>query len=380
MEKKLKYIGYILMFIIFNSVCESCKDDNNILDDVDSEESVVENILDNAYTVWNASKNEVQEQMNVYELVDSDADYLQYVDQDRVIKLSYSFVNDSLRAAVAIAPKLTNNVLSSCLKGYDCLGKLSSKDVYYNTSKNTMCFSYDVLSADSEYSIMGFVPIISDLYEGDISPKMDYKNLSYTIDGRPFKMILVDGGTLPAFYMMQTEVPLSGEFKIGGTYIGKIDLNGDKCITKGELRDFVNRLNNATGLDFRLPTEDEWKFAATGGVRSGNYTYSGSNNIDEVAWYSGNCKGIQEIASKQPNELGFYDMSGNYEEVCHNSPLEIDGNTFGGCWKYAASQCTPSSYRNGNRSTDKIPGTSVRELWAVDGRRITVRLVYSSPE
>ena len=367
------------MFVIFNNICISCNDDD-MLDDIYSNDSIVKNILDNAYTLWNASKNDVQEQMTGFVLINSDADFLQYTDQSRKIRLSYNFINDSLQATVAIAPKLTNNPLLSCLKDYESLGELSSKDVYYNTSKNTMCFSYDVQSDDTEYSIMGFSPIVSNLYNGDIIIKVDYKNLYYTIDDKQFKMILVDGGTLPAFYMMQTEVPLLGEFKIGETYIGKIDSNGDNCIIKSELRTFVNKLNDATGLDFRLPTESEWKFAATGGVKSNNYTYSGSNNIEEVAWYSGNSNGIQNIASKQSNELGFYDMSGNYAEVCSSDPLDIDGKTCGGCWKYVASQCTPSSYRSGNTSTSKIPGTSIREKNAVDGSYITVRLVYSSPE
>lgn len=379
MKKNLRYIGYILMFLIFNNVCMSCNDDD-MLDDIHSDGGIVKYILDNACTVWNASKNDVQEQMTDYVLINSDADFLQYTDQSRKIRLSYNFINDSLQATVAIAPKLTNNTLLSCLKDYESLGELSSKDVYYNTSKNTMCFSYDVQSNDTEYSIMGFAPIVSNLYNGDIIIKVDYKNLYYTIDGKQFKMILVDGGTLPAFYMMQTEVPLLGEFKIGETYIGKIDSNGDNCIIKAELRTFVNKLNDATGLDFRLPTESEWIFAATGGVRSNNYTYSGSNNIEEVAWYSGNSNGIQNIASKQSNELGFYDMSGNYAEVCSSDPLDIDGKTYGGCWKYVASECTPSSYRSGNSSTSKIPGTSIREMNAVDGSYITVRLVYSSPE
>ena len=379
MKKNLRYIGYILMLVIFNNICISCNDDD-MLDDIHSDEGIVKNILDNACTLWNASKNDVQEQMTDYVLINSDADFLQYTDQSRKIRLSYNFVNDSLQATVAIAPKLTNNPLLSCLKDYESLGELSSKDIYYNTSKNTMCFSYEVQSNDTEYSIMGFSPIVSNLYNGDIIIKVDYKNLYYTIDDKQFKMILVDGGTLPAFYMMQTEVPLLGEFKIGETYIGKIDSNGDNCIIKAELRTFVNKLNDATGLDFRLPTESEWKFAATGGVRSNNSTYSGSNNIEEVAWYSGNSNGIQNIASKQSNELGFYDMSGNYAEVCSNDPLDIDGKTYGGCWKYEASQCTPSSYRSGNTSTSKIPGTSIREKNAVDGSYITVRLVYSSPE
>lgn len=379
MKINLKYISYTLILIALNSSFTSCSKDD-IFDELPPEENIVESILDKAYIVWNTSKNQVQEQMRAYELVDSDTDFLQYTDKNRLIKLSYSFVNDSLRATVAIAPKLSNDILSYNLEGYENLGELSSKNVYHNASKNTMCFSYDILSDEAEYSVIGFTPIVSTLFDGDIIIKVDYKNLSYSIDGTPFKMILVDGGNLPAFYMMQTEVPLLGEFKIGNASIGKIDSNGDNCIIKAELRKFINKLNDATGLDFRLPTEEEWKFAANGGVSSNNYTYSGSNIIDDVAWYSGNSNGIQNIASKQPNELGFYDMSGNYAEVCSSEPLNIDGRTYGGCWKYAASKCTTSSYQSGNTSASEIPGTSIREKNAVDGKYITVRLVYSSPE
>lgn len=379
MKENLRYFGYLLILVIFNNICMSCNDDD-MLDNVHTDESIVDNIFDKAYTRWNASKNEVQRFMKGYTLIQSDDDFLQYTDQRNIIKLSYNFVNDSLQAAVAIAPKLTNNVLTSYLKEYDSLGMLSSKDVYYDIYENTMVFYYDTKYNDIEYSIIGFTPIESNLYKGDIIIKVDYKNLHYTIDGKQYKMILVDGGTLPAFYMMQTEIPTSGEFNLGDTVIGKIDLNNDKCITKSELSTFINKLNNVTGLEFRLPTEAEWKFAATGGINSNEYIYSGSNDINEVAWYCENSDKVQEIALKKPNELGFYDMSGNYSEVCSSEPLNIDGRTYGGCWKYIASKCTPYSYLTGNTSTTKIPGTSTSEKNAVDGRYITVRLVYSSPE
>lgn len=77
------------MFIVFNNVCISCNDDD-ILDDIHSDEGIVENILDNAYTVWNASKSDVQQQMNGYVLIDSDADFLQYTDQSR--RLDYHII------------------------------------------------------------------------------------------------------------------------------------------------------------------------------------------------------------------------------------------------------------------------------------------------
>lgn len=69
----------------------------------------------------------------------------------------------------------------------------------------------------------------------------------------------------------------------------------------------------------RLPTEAEWEFAARGGNQSDGYTYSGSNNVDDVAWYEGNSGGhTHEVGTKAPNELGIYDMSGNVYEWCHD--------------------------------------------------------------
>jgi sulfatase modifying factor 1 len=68
---------------------------------------------------------------------------------------------------------------------------------------------------------------------------------------------------------------------------------------------------------YRLPTEAEWEYAARGGQRSQGYTYAGSNNPDEVAWYGDNSDGqTQPVGQKQPNELGLYDMSGNLFEWC----------------------------------------------------------------
>ncbi|MBR6489072.1 MAG: formylglycine-generating enzyme family protein [Muribaculaceae bacterium] len=83
-----------------------------------------------------------------------------------------------------------------------------------------------------------------------------------------------------------------------------------------ECQTFVDSLKTLTGIDFRLPTESEWEYAARGGQFTHYYVYSGSNNIDDVAWHSGDC--THPVAQLQPNELGLYDMSGNVFEWCQD--------------------------------------------------------------
>ena len=88
------------------------------------------------------------------------------------------------------------------------------------------------------------------------------------------------------------------------------------------VNDFIPELNRLTGLNFRLPTEAEWEFAARGGNKSLGYKYSGSNTIDDVAWYgyhldpqgTATSYTTYPVGTKLPNELGLYDMSGNVWE------------------------------------------------------------------
>lgn len=81
---------------------------------------------------------------------------------------------------------------------------------------------------------------------------------------------------------------------------------------------FLDSLRVLTGRYFTLPTEAQWEYAARGGKlgHGHDYKYSGSNNIDAVAWYDSNSDSTHTVATKRPNELGLYDMSGNVMEFC----------------------------------------------------------------
>lgn len=86
-------------------------------------------------------------------------------------------------------------------------------------------------------------------------------------------------------------------------------------VSSDEVKEFIMRLNQLTGRNFRLPTTREWIFAESGGNKSLGFKYSGSNDLDRIAWYHGNSNNkTHPVASKLPNELGLYDFTGNVME------------------------------------------------------------------
>ena len=220
----------------------------------------------------------------------------------------------------------------------------------------------------------------------------------FHIGGVSFDMIWVEGGT---FCMGATseqgddaygdEEPVHS-VTLSGYYIGKTEVTqalweSVMCSNPSTIQDndlpvenvswddcqeFIRKLNSLTGQNFRLPTEAEWEFACRGGNNSRGYKYSGGNDIDNVAWNTDNSgrktwlrgisgRRVHHVATKLPNELGIYDMSGNVFEWCSDwygdysihaqtNPKGSDDGVYrvlrGGSWGINARSCR-SSYRSG---------------------------------
>lgn len=149
-----------------------------------------------------------------------------------------------------------------------------------------------------------------------------------------FKMIHVEGGTftmgeesdahqvtLSSYYIGETPVMQALWKEVTGKTPSRF--NGDQrpveSVSWDDCQDFIKKLNAKTGMKFRLLTEAEWEFAARGGNKSKHTQYAGSNKLDEVAWYDGNSDyETHPVQTKNPNELGIYDMSGNVWEWCQD--------------------------------------------------------------
>ena len=99
----------------------------------------------------------------------------------------------------------------------------------------------------------------------------------------------------------------------------KEDNNPVEQVSWDDCQIFIEKLNALTGFHFRLPTEAEWEYAESGGRKSRGYRYSGSNTLGDVAWHNGNSGSkTHTVGTKQPNELGIYDMTGNVAEWCQD--------------------------------------------------------------
>lgn len=92
-----------------------------------------------------------------------------------------------------------------------------------------------------------------------------------------------------------------------------------EMVGMNDIQSFVQKLNNQTGIHFRLPSLQEWQYAAKGGKSTNKFLYSGSSVIGDVAWYVHNSGDTKGVGKKDKNELGIQDMSGNVWEICNGS-------------------------------------------------------------
>lgn len=205
------------------------------------------------------------------------------------------------------------------------------------------------------------------------------QNKEITLDDLSFKMVKVEHGSFVtdggnSASGIQKQITLSHDYYIGETEVTQAlwmkvmgsnpsHIKGDNLpverVSWNDCQEFLKRLNEKTGKQFRLPTEAEWEFAARGGNQSKKTVYAGSNILDSVGWYYNNSKdATHPVATRQPNELGIYDMSGNVYEWCNDTYGALpdaaqtdpkgaaegpDKVVRGGAWSYDADYCSVSN-------------------------------------
>ncbi|MDE6367309.1 MAG: hypothetical protein K2L33_06960, partial [Muribaculaceae bacterium] len=185
-------------------------------------------------------------------------------------------------ATVSAVPKAYTAVLKGVSGGSRIPDEVGF-EYCYNTDFNnqeTGRVACDGLLGDYELEATGLTDLMTvyyraykvvddEVYYGKIE-SFETPQGTYTLYGKTYKFIKVEGGPYGSFSMMQTELPYDAVMEIDGREIGALDLNGDRSVTKGEVREFISRTN----MCLRAPSYEEWRIAATGGFKGNGYTYS----------------------------------------------------------------------------------------------------------
>ena len=228
---------------------------------------------------------------------------------------------------------------------------------------------------------------ILELPDGVMIPMVKVKAGSFEMSAAVRQSVFETRTGISAEYEVPHHVTLKHDFYLGWTEVTQAQwravMHTDPSHFKGDdlpvetvtwyvAMSFCDKLNDMgkapRGWRFTLPTETQWEYAARGGEKSRGYKYSGSNDPDEVAWYSHWLSdmraGIEEsrkyrphpVGQKAPNELGLYDMSGNVFEWClddwkrdsskavpefmRKNEIRHWGRVIrGGAWRFSDSQC-----------------------------------------
>lgn len=214
------------------------------------------------------------------------------------------------------------------------------------------------------------------------------KNIVVNVNGVSFSMIKVEGGSFRMgsdgilFEVVPNEAP-SHTVVMSSYYIGETEVTAElwtavmgnnpcssesgsmrapvESVSWDDCQTFIAALNELTGRTFSLPTEAQWEFAARGGIKSGDFLYSGSDKMLNVGWCMDNTTLPRPVKLKDANELGIYDMSGNIAEWCSDwygmysgsyqeDPLGHHSGTThvvrGGNWTSPVSDCRSTARKN----------------------------------